>query len=115
MPAGVEDGRVVAEIHVLQGDRLLQLGHGGERGGDPVGALLPAVDLGGEAALVDRGDDTAGCGDDDLVTGRAERLVGRDGLLGPEAGGVLGAVGERPVVGAGHHEEDLGHGGAPGV
>ncbi len=114
MAAGVEDGVVVVELHVLQAYGVVEAVDGGECGGDGVGAGLAAVGVGGEAGRVDGGDDGAGGGDGDPVAGGGEDAVGGDELLGPVAGGVLAAVGERPVVGAGQYDEDLRHLNSPG-
>jgi hypothetical protein len=107
--AGRVDRVVVVEVDLGEVDGLGELGGGGDDGAQVRGGLGVAVGLVGEARGVDRRDDAAGGGHGDLVPGVLERLERDHGLLGPIAGGVRGAVVERPLVGPGHDEQDLRH------
>ena len=103
--AGVEDGVVVVECDVGQVERLLERVDGVELGPH----VVAVVHLGGEARLVRDGCDAAGRRELDGVTGLGEEAVRGEQLLGPESGGVLRAVRERPVRGCADDEENLRH------
>lgn len=110
--AGVED-------HVVRGGHdVLEAGGDAERlvdrrevRGDGIGLLLAPVGLGGQAGRVDGGGHAARGGDGDVKMGLGEDAVRGGELLGPEAGGMGGAVVEGPVVGTGEDEQYGGHGG----
>lgn len=108
--ARVEHQVVVVRVDLRQHGRMCQhLADALQVGGEAVGPGLAAVDGGAQAALVDRGSDTAGGGDGDQVARLAEDPVRLGEFLGPEAGGVRGAVGQGPVGGAGDDEQNGGH------
>lgn len=108
--AGVEDGVVVGEIDLVEGDRTPQRGRAGEDLGDRGRTLGAAVDLGGHAGLVDGRDHAVrGCHGDGVARA-GEGRVGRGEFLGPVAGGMFGAVGQCPMIGAGENEQDVCHG-----
>ncbi len=109
VPARVEHRRVVRRVHVLQLQRMPELGHARDGRRHLVGVLLAVVELGGQTPPVHGRHHSTGGGDDDFVSGSPEALVRGDDLLRPEAGRVRGAVGQRPVVGPGHNEKDLCH------
>ena len=106
---GVENCHVVAQVNVVERDRMLQFFIRLEFRGDRVGLVLPTVGVGGQAALVHHRHLAAwGC-HHHLVAGVRELLVGRHELLGPETGRMLASVLQGPMIGGGHHEQHLCH------
>lgn len=110
MPAGDEHQVVIVHVEGLDGDCGSQLVIDRVQVvAEFLGLLLPTGLLGIEAAFVDDRLDGAGCRDGDVDSSGLEALVGSDELVGPEAGGVLGAVLEGPVVCASDEEECFFH------
>ena len=109
MATGVVHGVVVPQAGVGQFDRSAQLFCGAQDILQVAGDLFTASHRRPQAHHVDVGYHAAGGGHHNFMAGATECAVGGGELLGPIPGRVSGAIFERPVTRAGHHEENLGH------